>query len=610
VNSIISSFVGARRLAAPLFSAFVLCAIAFPTVSKAWTPTTPQVAVAVIGGVGSDVGNFVITDTAGNVYTAGYFQLTADFDPGVGTVNLTSAGGRDAFVSKMDSSGSLIWVRHFGGASDDDALYLAFDSSQNLYVGGSFRETADFDPGVGTVNLTTAGGQDGFVSKLDSSGNFIWARQVGGTADDRTRSVSVDASNNVYSTGYFQGTADFDPSAGEANLISAGGQDVFVWKLDSSGSLMWTSRFGGALIDNAASIAVGPTGDLFLTGAFYGTSDFDPGAGTANMTAVGVQDSFVAKLDSSGNYAWARQLGSTLNDFGNSVTVDAANNVYTTGTFQSTVDFDPGSGTSNMISSGTSDAYVWKLDTSGGLVWARQVGGSSSDVGNSVTVDASNNLYVAGNFQGTADFDPSADTANLTSSGTSDGFVWKLDALGGLVWARQLGGSSSDAAFAIALDSAGIVYVAGSFNGTSDFDPSSDTANVTSSGATDVFVWKLDLLGFPSVPTTSSTSTTSTSSIATTTTTTPTSTTVVTASTIEAGVSAAAAVTTSTTTSTVVTGMSTTTAVTTTVTESVAPVAASDLPITGSSTRSLLLWAGVLLAGGVIWQMRMRRLDQ
>ena len=157
-------------------------------------------------------------DSSGNVYTTGYFFFDVDFDPGAGSTELTSAGSNDVFVSKLDPLGNFVWAKRFGGPSSQVSFSIAVDDSGNVYTTGYFQGTADFDPGSGTSNLTSVGSEDVFVSKLNSVGNFVWAKSFGGIG----YSVAVDSSGNVYTTGYFAGTEDFDPGAGTSNILSLG----------------------------------------------------------------------------------------------------------------------------------------------------------------------------------------------------------------------------------------------------------------------------------------------------------------------------------------------------------------------------------------------------
>src|SRR5262249_53962909 len=158
----------------------------------------------------------------------------------------------------------------------------------------------------GISNLTSAGSNEIFVSKLDSAGNFVWARRLGGTGNDQASRIAVDGSGNVYSTGFFSGTADFDPGAGTHNLVSAGDTDIYVSKLDSAGNFVWPPRLGSTSTDIARGIAVDGSGNAYTTGYFNATVDFVPGAGTHNLASAGNTDIYVSKLDSAGNYVWAR----------------------------------------------------------------------------------------------------------------------------------------------------------------------------------------------------------------------------------------------------------------------------------------------------------------
>ncbi|MEO5571571.1 MAG: SBBP repeat-containing protein [Bacteroidia bacterium] len=253
-----------------------------------------------------------------------------------------------------------MWTKIYGGTSVDIANAVSTDASGNIYITGYFNGTTDFDPGTGTFNLTAAGGNEVFVSKLDGSGNFIWPKQMGGTVNDEGSVIAVDAAGKVYVAGYFSGTADFDPGTGTFNLTSAGGADIFISKLNNAGNFICAKQFGGISTDNIRSIVVDNTGNVYTTGVFYGTSDFDPGAGTFNLTSPG-SDIFISKLDASGNFIWAQQLGNVQGEQVYSIALDGSNNIYTAGTFYGTQDFDLGSGTSYLTAYGYPDLYIHKM---------------------------------------------------------------------------------------------------------------------------------------------------------------------------------------------------------------------------------------------------------
>ncbi len=447
-----------------------------------------------MGGTGNDVALSVALDAIGNAYITGYFQGTANFNP-AGTANLTSAGGNDIFLAKYDASGNYVWANRMGGTGNDVGHSVALDASGNAYITGSFNGTANFNPS-GTANLTSAGSNDIFLAKYDASGNYVWANRMGGTNADTGYSVALDASGNAYITGFFSGTANFNP-AGTANLTSAGGADIFLAKYDASGNYVWAKRMGGTGDDRGFSVALDASGNAYITGYFAGTANFNP-SGTANLTSAGGADIFLAKYDASGNYVWAKRMGGTGGDIGNSVALDPSGNAYITGYFNGTANFNP-SGTANLVAGGTAlNAFNAKYSDAGDYVFAYALGGYSNitfnQQANAVAVDGDGNSYITGYFTGTVDFDPSANTANLTSAGGSDIFLAKYDASGNYVWAKSMGGTIGDIGRSLALDALGNAYIAGSFQGTANFNPAG-TANLTSAGSNDIFLAKYDALG-------------------------------------------------------------------------------------------------------------------
>jgi hypothetical protein len=447
------------------------------------------------GGNGSDWSYSIAVDAAGNLYTTGYFEATVDFDPGTGTFDLTSAGQSDIFVQKMDAAGNFVWAKSFGGIGSDRGFSIAIDAAGNVYTTGEFIATADFDPGAGTFNLTSAGDRDIFIQKMDSAGNFVWAKSFGAGYTDWSISITTDAAGNVYTTGDFEGTVDFDPGAGTFNLTSAGYYDIFVQKMDSAGNFIWAKSFGGngnGCYSNF--ITVDTAGNLHTTGFFCGTVDFNPGAGTFNLTsATGYFSIFVQKMDSAGSFIWAKSFGGNGSGcYSASITVDADGNVYTTGYFEGIVDFNPGARAFNLTSAEQRDIFIQKMDAKGNYIWVKSLGGIDSDEGKSITVDAAGNVYTTGYFRETADFDPGPGNFNLTSAGKSDIFIQKMDTAGNFSWAKSFGGNGGGGySYSIAVDVAGNIYTTGYFYGIVDFDSGAGTFNLTSAGGRDVFVQKM-----------------------------------------------------------------------------------------------------------------------
>ena len=447
----------------------------------------------VIGIAGMDV------DAAGNIYTTGLFDLTTDFDPGPGTYNLTCAGYYDIFIAKYDPTGNLLWAKQIGAIDDDRGKDLKVDAAGNVYVTGFFRDTVDFDPGAGVFNLKSLSQQNGFVLKLDSEDNFLWAKDLGGVASVTSNHICLDRTGHIYTTGVFFNTGDFDPGPGVYNLVT-NTQNAFVSKLDSSGNFVWAKALGGTGYAQANAIGLDSTGNVYISGVFSSTADFDPGSGVYNLTPAGSNDIFIAKLDNSGNFIWAKRIGGIGDDFTYKMATDDSGNIRLTGSFRGTTDFDPGTGVYNLTAATASAIFFVKLNSAGDFVWANKVGGFTTTPGHYVggtgyciSVDRQGNMYASGSFGGPVDFDPGTTTYNLPDAGGNGPiFILKLDAAGNFLWARSVGPDSSNAVgSAIVSDAFGNVYIAGSFYGSGDFDPGLPVYNLTSLGSQDIFMLKL-----------------------------------------------------------------------------------------------------------------------
>jgi hypothetical protein len=451
------------------------------------------------GGTGTSGANSMELDASGNIYTIGGFSGTVDFNPGSGIYNLTSIGDHDIFVSKLDSAGNFIWAKQIGGQLYYAEYDLALDDAGNTYITGTFWGMVDFDPGAGIFNLNTIGTHDLFVLKLDSFGNFIWAKQIGGPlgAVDGT-SISLDDLGNIYTTGYFADTIDFDPGAGTfmLNTDHTWLFSMFVLKLNPSGNFVWAKAMYGPYSGvQSESISIDRFGNVLTIGQFHDTVDFDPGVGSFTLVpfgSFGLWDAFISKLDSSGNFVWAKQFWGESTQIGFSITTDAFSNVYTTGVFDATTDFDPGLGTFFMTPTTERNTFISKLDAAGNFVWAKQISGYSH--GNAITLDAENNVYTTGYFDGYTDFDPGSGTSIINEPLTSpDTFIAKYDGSGNFIWVRRFVGAapSSNYGASIGVDAFNNIYTTGWFQGTSDFDPSINTFNFTSSSETNAYIHKM-----------------------------------------------------------------------------------------------------------------------
>jgi hypothetical protein len=394
------------------------------------------------GSIGGNSGNTIAFDGAGHLYLGGNFAGRTDFDPGDGTAFITPATGEDAFIVKLDLNGNYIWARSFGGlggnANADGIGTIEVDGSGNVIANGLFTGEVDFDPGIGESKLLSISGNssDFFILKLNSSGNFVWAKSIDTSGPPYGGTLSLDSDGNVYAAGIFYGAADFDPGTGVETRTAAKSMDTFIVSLDPAGNYRWANTYG-VNADNANedwifSLANDRAGNLYATGYFSGTVDFDLGTGVANLSASGnSNDIFILKLNSSGAHLWSKKYGNTGSDGAWSITTDTSGNVYTTGGFTGEVNFNTNASPETLTSGSNSlDTYILKLDPSGNFLWAKRAGGSGSDNGIAISLDRVGNVYTAGIFTNTVDFNPGADTSNVQSNGDIDIFILKLNSTG------------------------------------------------------------------------------------------------------------------------------------------------------------------------------------
>ncbi len=369
-----------------------------------------------MGAAGGDEGMDLAIDASGNILLASYFSSTVNYNPGGTAISLSSSGSSDVAISKYDASGTALWAKKVGGPNTDIINGISTDASGNVYSTGYFMDLADFDPSAATYTLATSAGiNDAFILKLDASGNFVWAKDLGGTANTLPKSIALDASGNIYTTGEFTGTADFNPGTAVSNLSSttATFKDCYISRLDASGNFVWAKQVGGTDQDLGYCIRTDNSSNIYVSGIYIGTADFDPGTATYTMTTSATSNGFILKLDAGGNFVWAKQTQGSGNGITTAIQVDASANIYGVGRFSGTVDFDPAASTATMTSYGSSDAFVMKWNSTGAYVWAQQFGGTGSDLGVGMTVDANENIFLTGTYSGTADFDPGVGTYSL-----------------------------------------------------------------------------------------------------------------------------------------------------------------------------------------------------
>ena len=440
---------------------------------------------------GEDVRGFCL-DEDGNSYVTGIFSETIDFDPSPEIFELIPAGSSDFYIVKYDPTGNFLWAKSIGNTGSDVSDDIYVDASNNVFITGYFSLTVDFDPDFGTYELTALGGGDCFILKLNTEGEFIFARSFGDGLTERGAGIITDESGNIYVTGTYQGTVDFDPGFGIFDITSVGEEDVFIQKLDADGNLIWAKSIGGANEEKVSSIKVDSDENIYIAGTYEGTCDFNPEVPTFLQTSLGFFDNYILKLNSSGLFDWAITFGGTLGDAINDLELDNEGNLYSTGHYSLTVDFNPGVGVNSYTSMGTLDIFIQKIDSEGGFIWAKSFGGSDQDRGYGIKLDASNNVYTTGLFSESVDFNPNAGVFNLNSAGESDIFLQKLDADGNFIWTKRIGGIGIDEGNALDISSEGNIYLAGVFENTVDFNAGVGEFNLSSNGEWDIFILKLN----------------------------------------------------------------------------------------------------------------------
>jgi uncharacterized repeat protein (TIGR01451 family) len=438
-----------------------------------------------IGGQKGQNGQALAVDPSNNVLVAGTFYDSATFgnqgDPQI----LNGYGDWDIFVEKLNPGGQLLWARQFGGNGYEDLINIAADPLGNIYLTGYFNDTIRIE-GVYTLNATSSSA-DIFLIKLNPEGQALWAHALGGPYKDEGHSLATDDDGNVYLSGLFSDTVDFNPGAGVFELATKSDQnDMFLLKLNANGQFGWVKHMktGTEPGSSIGRVLVVKNNHLYAGGYFSGKVDFNPGPAIVQFTAQS-DDGFVQKLTLQGDLVWVKQLEGSGTGRVLGLSVDVMDNVFSCGYFSSSIDLDPGAGTAIYNSAGNQgyhDAFFQKLDASGNFVFGKKIGAGSNDQAWGLTTDRSGNMYAIGKFNNTVDFDPGQMVRNIASNGFSDAFVLKLDKNGNFANVARIGGTHFEDGNAIALDQEESVIAVGTFSLTVDFDPGIDTVSVLANG--------------------------------------------------------------------------------------------------------------------------------
>ncbi len=463
------------------------------------TVTDETGSVITFGGTGTEYVLGFCVDDNGAKLSGGYFYSDGNLDPD-GNAPITSVGGGDMWLNKIDASGDFEWGYSWGDAPNHDYFWgIVTDDDDNIYACGHFTGTVDFDPDPVDEDIHVAssdnGRLDACLMKFDTDGNYIWGESWGGTQDVTAFDLEIYNDTYLYITGYFFGTADIDPTSGTDTYVASSSSgnvtDGYIIKLDLDGNYEWGRAYGAGGTTYSFNIAVDGSGNPIATGNFYDTVDLDPSTGNDPHTAYssGTYDAFLVKLDGSGNYEWGISFGGDSWDKINDLIADSSGNVYGTGGYSSTTcDFDPGAGDATETNNGSYDGFTIKFNSSGVFQWVDIFGEPDHDNTWGIVIDSSGDLLMTGHFKGTMDFNPGSGTDSHTAVGEADAYVVKLDTDGVYIWGSTWGGTGFENGYAVDVGPTGFIHVTGRFDGLVDFNPGPGVENRTSNGGYDTFI--------------------------------------------------------------------------------------------------------------------------
>ncbi len=462
----------------------------------------PLYKVFTIGGVGPDQSNDVALDEFDNVYMAGQFSGSVDFDPTKGVDIHTSQGGNwDIFITKINSDNNYGWTITIGGNGAESARAIAL-SENYIYVAGEFvgpdfqpGYSLDFDPTEGIDIHTSQGSQDLFVMKLHKSGSYVWTKSMGGNFNSGAivlpYDMTVDSVGDVITTGTFIYTVDFDPGPMQNLHVAPCGSlcegNTFITKLSTEGLYAWTRSFGGLYYETGHGIDVDSNNNIFASGDMGAPFDV-PGFGT--VTGFGGMDVYVTKLSPMGQYMFFKVIGGPGRDLGRDIVVDGENNVLFTGLFSGTADMNPGEGVDLRTSNGGFDIFLTKLANNGDYIWSNTLGGRGNDWGKRIKITY-DKILLTGMFRGTVDFDPSSNIVERNSGGGTNFFVERFEENGNFDGVASVSSLGWNEVMGLDSDARGDPILTGWFQDPVDFDPTEQSDIRIPVGNSDIFIWKL-----------------------------------------------------------------------------------------------------------------------
>ena len=409
------------------------------------------------GSIKEDEAMDICYDNSGNIISTGYFAGTTTFATGI-TLNPSSNGNPDIYISKSTAAGQLIWATKAGGSGSDRATSVKSDSNGNIYITGFYYGTATFGS---TILTSVSGSQDGFLAKLDANGNFLWAKSFGGNLAEWGNAVAIDELDNPVVTGQFQGTANFSGTTltsmiNPNTLFSS--FDVFVAKYTPAGNITWVNQGKAKYDDRGLDIITDNLNNIYVCGQFSDTIQFQNPHNNMIMNAT-----FIIKYNAAGQEQWFRKASGVFS-IPYSMVMDNANTIYVTGDFQGTFTYFGASGNSFVNGTYSNKAFLMKIDDSGNFIWGKSESSNNYVSGKKVAIDAQQDPYIFGEFGCTMnEYSDAYGPGVFNSIGFGDLFITKYNNTGTRQWFRQYGGPRNDKAHGLLVAGINEPIMAGSY---------------------------------------------------------------------------------------------------------------------------------------------------
>ena len=434
------------------------------------------------GSIKDDQSVDVCIDNSNNVISTGYFSGLTVFGPGY-TFSPSSTGIPDIYIVKSNSSGGIVWAKKAGGFGLDKPASVAVDASGNIFITGFYFGNATF----GATTLSSiSGSQDAFVAKLDPSGNFLWAKSIGGSLTESANSITVDNSGNILITGSFQGTANFGGSSLTSILnpvTSLSSSDVFIAKYaNATGALIWVKQGAAKFEDKGIDIVTDNLDNVYVCGQFSDTIQF-----TAIHNNAVINAGFIIKLNSSGTEVWFKKVAAPFISL-NSLAIDNSSNLFIAGEFQGTLAYF-GSTISFVTGLYTNNALLLKIDNSGVFSWCKSEASTNYIAAKNVAIDSNQDPYIFGVFSCTLkEYSDAYGVGVFNSLGFNDFFITKYNNLGTRQWFKHYGSQLNDVASGLVMGGVNLPIMSGGYGRNLDIPSTVGSLSVISYSATSLTV--------------------------------------------------------------------------------------------------------------------------